>query len=121
MGSGILEVARQIRMLAPAQLPSRTTRSEMSAAEQSDDHEEEVLHQAGWVYFLTYAVCLAFLALLMLINPQVETAFPGVAILWLTILSIPAQIYLARRNWTYFAGTLGVAAAGYFGFQLLLT
>lgn len=93
----------------------------MSAAEQADDHEEEVLHQAGWVYFLTYSVCLAFLAVLMLINPQVETLFPGVAILWLTIMSIPAQLNLARRNWLYLAATLGTAAAGFYGFQWLLT
>lgn len=93
----------------------------MSATQEADDHEEGTLHQAGWVYFLTYAVCLGFLALLMLINPRVETYFPGVAILWCTILSIPAQIYLAKRNWMYLGATLGVAVAGWFGLQMLLT
>lgn len=93
----------------------------MSAAQDTDDHDEEVLHQAGWVYFMTYGVCLAFLAVLMLINPQVSTYFPGVAILWLTALSVPTQIYLARRNWTFFFGSIGVAAAGFFGLQMLLT
>jgi len=93
----------------------------MSAAQDTDDHDGEVLHQAGWVYFVTYGVCLAFLAVLMLINPQVRTVFPGVAILWLTALSIPTQIYLARRNWTYFSTSVGIAVVGFLGLQMFLT
>jgi len=93
----------------------------MSAAGDTEEHDDQVLHQAGWVYFLTYSVCLTFLAVLMLINPQVETFFPGVAILWLTLLSIPVQLYLARREWARFAGSVGVAVAGFYAFQYLLT
>lgn len=86
----------------------------MSAADHADEHEEEELHQAGWVYFVTYGTCLAFLAMLMMITPRVDSFLPGAAILWFMLMSIPVQIYLAERRWLHFAGSLGVAGAGYF-------
>lgn len=89
----------------------------MSAADHADDHGEEPLHQAGWVYFLTYAACLGFFALLMFAKGDY---FSAAAIVWLTILSIPFQVYLAKTEWMYAGGTLAVAAAGFFGLQALL-
>ena len=90
----------------------------MSAAEHADNHdEEEVLHQAPWVYFATYGTCLAFLALVMFAK---GSYFASAAILWLTIISMPAQVYLAEKNWLFLSGSLGVGAGGYFALQMLL-
>lgn len=90
----------------------------MSSAEHSDDHEGEgTLHQAGWVYFVTYFACLAFLSLIMAAK---GLFFAAAAILWLTIMSIPAQVYLAKKEWMPMVGSLGLAVVGFFGLQALL-
>lgn len=90
----------------------------MSAAEHADDHGDEgTLHQAGWVYFITYFACLAFLSLLMAAKGKL---FAASAILWLTVISIPFQVYLAKKDWMMTAGSLGLGVAGYFGLMFLL-
>lgn len=113
-----LAVLPEMRMLFADDFSACVTRNVMSAAEHADDHDEGTLHQAGWVYFATYGACLGFFALIMLAKAEF---FPAAAIVWLTIASIPFQVYLAKAEWMYVGASLAVAAAGYFGLQVLLT
>ena len=90
----------------------------MSAAEHTDEHGEyEVFHQAPWVYFATYGACFGFLALNMFAKGKF---FAAASIVWLTVLSIPFQIYLAKKQWLPMLGTAAGAVGGYFGLQMLL-
>ncbi len=83
----------------------------MSAADTADGHDEGELHQAPWVYFTTYTVCLSFLALFMFAKGLV---FAGTAIIWFSLVSIPIQIHLAKRQWVTLGLWLLAAPIGYF-------
>ena len=86
----------------------------MSAA----DHEEEgTLHQAPWVYFVTYGACLAFLSLLMVAK---GLFFAAAAILWFTIASIPLQIHVAKKQWTLAFLWLLAAPVGFYALKFVL-
>ena len=90
----------------------------MSAADHADEHDEhQVFHQAPWVYFATYGVCLGFLALVMFAKGKF---FASSAIIWLTLMSIPFQVFLAKKEWLYTGGVLGAAIGGFYGLQFLL-
>lgn len=76
----------------------------MSAAQQADSHDDhEALHQAGWVYFVTYATCLGFLALVMFAK---GLYFATIAILTATLLSIPATVFMAEKKWFHYVGSV---------------
>jgi hypothetical protein len=88
----------------------------MSATESADDHDEGELHQAAWVYFTTYTVCLSFLALLMFAKGMFLVA---AAIVWFSLVSIPVQIHLAKREWMLMVIWLFAAPLGYYLMQYL--
>jgi hypothetical protein len=90
----------------------------MSAAESADEHDEGELHQAGWVYFTTYIVCLSFLALLMFAKGMFLVA---ATIVWFSLVSIPIQIHLAKREWMLIAIWLFAAPIGYYLLQFLFS
>lgn len=84
----------------------------------TDDHDgEEVLHQAPWVYFVTYGACLGFLALLMAAKGLFVAA---ASILWFTIVSIPLQTNFAKQQFAIAFVWLLAAPVGFFGIKFLL-
>jgi len=83
----------------------------------ASDHEDGELHQAPWVYFVTYAACLGFFALLLVGKGMFLAA---AAIVWFTIISIPLQTNIAKQQFTLAFLWLLAAPVGFYALQFLL-
>jgi hypothetical protein len=75
----------------------------MSATHAEGHDDQQGLHQSSWVYFVTYASCLGFLALVMFAK---GLYFSSLAILTATLSSIPATVFLAEKKWFHYVGSV---------------